>query len=154
MQETEQGARTSVGHIRVEMLGLLREPVPGQRWVSTRQHQTWCPPTDVYETDDCVIVKVEIPGMEEQDFAISLDVKKLSISGVRHDPAAKLGYQQMEILYGHFETQVSLPRAIDVDKIEATYQQGFLHVRLPKAKPRQVPVVTAIPDALPSEKSL
>ena len=76
------------------------------------------------------------------DFVISLDARRLVISGVRHDPSAKLGYQQMEILYGHFETRVHLPRAIDVDKIEAQYQQGFLHVRLPKAKQHQVPVVS------------
>jgi HSP20 family protein len=124
------------------MLGLLREQVPGQRWVSARQHKIWRPPTDVYETDDCVVVKVEIAGMEENDFSISLDAKRLIISGIRRDPAAKLGYQQMEILYGHFETDVHLPRAIDADQIEATYQNGFLLIRLPKAKPLQVPVVS------------
>jgi HSP20 family molecular chaperone IbpA len=48
----------------------------------------------------------------------------------------------MEIPYGQFETTVRLPRAIDQDRIEATYQNGFLKVRLPKAKPRQVPVVS------------
>jgi len=131
-----------VDHIQVEMLGFLREPVPGQHWVSARQHKTWCPPTDVYETDDCVVVKVEIAGMEQRDFSISLDAKQLTISGVRHDPAAKLNYQQMEIPYGQFETTVHLPRAIDLDRIEATYQNGFLKVRLPKAQPRQVPVVS------------
>lgn len=134
--------------IQVEMLGLLREPVPGQRWVSTRQHKTWCPPTDVYETDDCIIVKVDIAGMQERDFSISLDAKELTIGGIRHDPAAKLAYQQMEIPYGQFETTVHLPRAIDQDGIEATYQNGFLKVRLPKARPRQVPVVsTEEPDS-------
>jgi HSP20 family protein len=89
-----------------------------------------------------VVVKVEIAGVEEQDFTISLDGKKLTISGIRRDPAAKLGYQQMEILYGHFETDVHLARAIDEDKIEAMYRNGFLSVRLPKVKPRQVPVVS------------
>jgi len=44
-------------------------------------------------------------------------------------------------LYGQFETDVHLPRAIDEEKIEATYQNGFLSVRLPKATPHQVPVV-------------
>lgn len=141
MEQHAQG-KPSVDHIQVEMLGLLREPVPGQRWVPARQHKIWRPPTDVYETDDCVVVKVEIAGMAEKDFAISLDTKRLIISGIRRDPAAKLGYQQMEILYGHFETDVHLSRAIDTDKIEATYQNGFLSIRLPKIQPRQVPVVS------------
>jgi HSP20 family protein len=123
-----------------EMLTLLGEPVAGQRWVAARQHKAWRPPTDVYETDASVVVKVEIAGMEDQDFEISLDGKRLIINGVRRDPASKLGYQQMEILYGHFETDVYLARAIDEEKIEATYQNGFLVVHLPKAKPRAVPV--------------
>ena len=141
MEKYEQEEASGVDRIHVEMLGLLSEPVPGQRWVSARQHKIWRPPTDVYETDDCTVVKVEIAGMVQEDFSISLEAKTLIISGVRHDPAAKLGYQQMEILYGHFETHVHLPRAVDVEKIEATYQNGFLSVRLPKARPRQVPVV-------------
>ena len=131
-----------MGHIHAEMLGLLRESVPGQRWASPGQLKIWRPPTDVYETDDSVVVKVEIAGMEERDFAVSLDANVLTISGVRNDPAPKLGYQQMEILYGHFETEVHLPRAIDEDRVEATYEDGFLQIRLPKAQPRQVPVVS------------
>jgi HSP20 family molecular chaperone IbpA len=123
------------------MLGYLRESVPGQRWMPTGQQQIWRPPTDVYETDTCIVVKVEIAGMQEKDFVISLDSRRLIISGVRHDPTAKVGYQQMEIMYGHFETDVHVPGAIDQDGIEATYQNGFLSVSLPKAAPRQVPIV-------------
>jgi HSP20 family protein len=143
MRQKEQGGLRGMDRVPAEMLGLLGEPVAGQRWMSARQYKIWRPPTDVYETDDCVVVKVEIAGMAEEDFAIELDGKKLLISGVRRDPAAKLGYQQMEILYGHFETDVHLNRAIDEDRIEATYRNGFLNVRLPKAKARQVPVVSA-----------
>ena len=141
MKQSRQEALEGMGRVRAELAGLLGEPVSGQRWISTRQHKTWRPPTDVYETDDCVVVKVEIAGMDEDDFVVSLDGRRLVISGVRRDPAAKLSYQQMEILYGHFETDVHLSRAIEEDKIEATYRNGFLGVRLPKAKPRQVPVV-------------
>jgi HSP20 family protein len=125
-----------------EMPNFLGERIGPHRRVSARQLKIWRPPTDVYETDDCVIVKVEVAGMHEEDFALSLDGKKLIISGVRRDPAAKLGYQQMEILYGHFETDVRLNRAIEEDQIEAVYENGFLSVRLPKAKPVQVPVVS------------
>jgi HSP20 family protein len=126
---------------QIEMSGLLHDPLPGQRWVSSRQQHTWCPPTDVYETGESIIVKVEVAGMEEEDFAISLDGRNLTISGVRRDPGTKLAYQQMEIAYGQFESHVQLLRAIDEDRIEATYKNGFLLVRLPKAQPRQVPVM-------------
>jgi HSP20 family protein len=133
--------------VRIEMMGLLHEPVPGQRWVSARQPKTWRPPTDVYETDSYIVVKVEIAGMDEQDFDILLDTKRLVITGVRHDPAAKLAYQQMEILYGQFETDVYLPWAIDEEEVEATYRNGFLSVFLPKAQPRQVPVINSEPSS-------
>ena len=142
MTRREEGTPNSTDQVRAEMLTLLGEPVASQRWVAARQHKVWRPPTDVYETDDCVVVKVEIAGMEDEDFQLSLDGKRLIISGIRRDPASKLGYQQMEILYGHFETDVHLARAIEEEKIEATYQNGFLVVRLPKVKPRTVPVIS------------
>jgi HSP20 family protein len=142
MSRKKQGGLTGVDSIHVEMLGMLRESVPGQRRISTRQHKLWCPPTDVYETDDCIVVKVEIAGVEETDFSISLDANKLVVSGVRSDPAEKVGYEQMEIPYGYFETDVHLMRAIEPEQIEATYQNGFLSIRLPKARPRQVPVLS------------
>jgi HSP20 family protein len=142
MTRREETTPNTTDQVCAEMLTLLGEPVASQRWVAARQHKAWRPPTDVYETDDCVVVKVEIAGMEDQDFGISLDGKRLIISGIRRDPASKLGYQQMEILYGHFETDVHLARAIEEDKIEATYQNGFLVVRLPKVKPRTVPVIS------------
>jgi HSP20 family protein len=135
--------RSGVEYIPVERLSMLRETASTQRWVAGRQNRIWRPPTDVYETDECIVVKVEIAGMQGDDFSISLDTKRLTIGGVRHDPAEKLTYQQMEIPYGPFETEVLLPRAIDADKIEATYQNGFLIVRLAKAKPRQVPIVSS-----------
>ena len=124
------------------MMSLLHEPVPSRRWISAKPHKIWRPPTDVYETDNYVVGKVEIAGMDEENFSISLESKTLTISGVRHDPAAKLAYQQMEILYGHFETCVRLPWAIDEESIQATYQNGFLSVLLPKAKPHQVPITS------------
>lgn len=141
MDHQKEGESSNVDQLQAEMMGLLREPIPGQRWAATRQHKIWRPPTDVYETDTCIVVKVEIAGMAEGDFAIALESRRLIISGVRHDPAAKVGYQQMEILYGHFETDVHVPGAIDEEGIEATYQNGFLSVALPKAQPRQVPIV-------------
>jgi HSP20 family protein len=142
MQNQERALR-GMDRIQAEMLGMLGEPVAGQRWISGRQLRIWRPPTDVYETDECIVVKVEVAGMTEEDFAISLDGKRLIIGGVRRDPAAKLAYQRMEILYGLFETTVHLGWAIQEDKIEATYQNGFLSVRLLKARPRQVPVASA-----------
>jgi HSP20 family protein len=127
----------------MENTGLWGESEPAWHKSSLRQHKVWRPPTDVYETEGAVVVKVEIAGMAREDLAVSLDGRKLTIRGVRRDASAKLGYQQMEIQYGYFETEVLVPRAIDEDGVEATYQEGFLSVRLPKAPARRVPVVDA-----------
>lgn len=138
-QERQEGPPGSDPQ-HLEMLALLRDQAAGHPWSSPRPHKIWQPPTDVYETEDHIVVKVEVAGMRAQDFEISLNARRLTISGVRHDLSAKLGYQQMEIQYGSFEAHVHLPKPVEEDDIEATYKGGFLVVRLPKAKPRQVPV--------------
>jgi len=100
----------------------------------------WRPPTDVYETDECAIVTVEIAGLSEGDYQVTLTGRLLIISGERRDPAAKLAYQQMEIRYGRFRTQVLLPWALDLTKQSASYENGFLSVVLRKAQARRVPI--------------
>ena len=122
------------------------EVIPPRRWLPLRHIRTWRPPTDVYETNDCVVVKVEIAGMEEGEFTISLSNRNLTITGVRPDPLAEaegltLSYQQIEICYGEFKTEIYLPWPIVENQIEATYADGFLRVDLPKAKVQKVPVV-------------
>jgi len=135
-----------IEQMEAEMDRLFDEVIPARRWLPLRRTRTWRPPTDVYETDDCVVVSVEIAGMEEGQFTISLSDRNLIITGVRHDPVAEahgltLSYQQMEIRYGEFKTEVYLPWAIVEDEIEATYEDGFLTVVLPKAQAQKVPVV-------------
>ena len=106
--------------------------ISGGHWTLTHHGQIWRPPTDVYETRDSIVVKVEVAGMVEDDFAITFAERTLVIAGVRHDPSAKLGYHQMEIFYGEFRTEVYIPETIDPDSIDASYKDGFLLVVLPK----------------------
>jgi HSP20 family protein len=100
----------------------------------------WRPPTDVYETDDSVVVVVEIAGLGDGDYAVTLSGRTLLISGERHDPAEKLAYQQMEIRHGRFRTQVHLPWALEPQGQQASYVNGFLRIVLAKAQVRRVPV--------------
>jgi HSP20 family molecular chaperone IbpA len=105
------------------------------------QHEAvWRPPTDVYETDESAVVIVEIAGLREGDYDISLLGRTLVISGDRRDPAEKLTYQQMEIRYGKFRTQVYLPWPIDSSAIDVQYESGLLKVKLRKAQVRRIPV--------------
>lgn len=102
----------------------------------TMRSPAWRPPTDVYEIDDAVIVRVEIAGMHETDFSIILDGRYLSIRGVRQDVTERRAYHQMEIRFGEFNVDVEMPAAIDVENVQATYQNGFLKIILPKVRIR------------------
>jgi HSP20 family protein len=100
----------------------------------------WRPPTDVYETENTLIVRVEIPGMRENDFTIELNGRLLSIRGVRQDLDERRAYHQMEIRFGEFFIDIELPFHIEVSQVEAIYNNGFLRVILPRARPRQISI--------------
>lgn len=102
--------------------------------------RTWRPPTDVYETDDAVIVKIEIAGMNPEDIQISYVDRVLSVHGVRQDFDAKLSYHCLEVPYGEFDSEVVLPGNYDEDAIEAKYENGFLRIMLPKMREHRVPI--------------
>lgn len=105
------------------------------------QPHSWRPPTDIYETDEQIIVLVEIAGMMESDISVSFDHNILTISGVRSTPIdERRAFHQMEIPFGDFISQIELPAPIDVDNIEASYDNGFLRVNLPKEKPRRIEI--------------
>lgn len=94
----------------------------------------WSPPTDAYETDKAYIVRVEIAGMREEDFEVTIENHTLHISGSRPDAPARRAYHQMEIRFGKFATSVGLPIPVDVEASRAEYKDGFLTVTLPKEK--------------------
>lgn len=107
--------------------------------IAMRPH-SWRPPTDVFEAEESIVVRVEIAGMREADFAIFLDERTLQIRGVRPDNPERRAYYQMEILFGDFSTEVELPFAVKAEQVEAVYRDGFLRIVLPKAAPQSVHV--------------
>jgi HSP20 family protein len=109
-------------------------------WGVRRHQHLWRPPTDVYETDEAYVVMVEVAGMRESQFSVTLDRQVLSIRGVRSDSPRAHAYHHMEINYGEFATDVRLATAIDASQIQATYSDGFLRVVLPKKPPTQIPI--------------
>ncbi|MCS6908754.1 MAG: Hsp20/alpha crystallin family protein [Anaerolineales bacterium] len=100
----------------------------------------WRPSTDVFETEDALIVRIEVAGMREEDFTILLDSKYLTVRGVRVDTSERRAYHQMEIPFGEFISEVELPFAVDAERIEAVYQAGFLRITLPKKPPQHIPI--------------
>lgn len=100
----------------------------------------WRPPTDVYENEENVVVRVEIAAMREQDFTVTLDGRILVIRGTRADNSDRQAFHQMEIHFGEFVTEFELPYDIAPEKVEAVYQLGMLTVILPKAKPQRIQI--------------
>jgi HSP20 family protein len=126
---------------QAEMDRLYQEMVAPGGWVVVRHTHVWRPPTDVYECDEDVVVRVELAGMKESDFNVSLTDRLLVISGVREDPSPKVAYHQMEVRYGEFRTEVFLHWPVDHARITAIYTDGFLQVTLPKVTAQRVRVV-------------
>ncbi len=100
----------------------------------------WSPPTDVYETEDTYIVRMEIAGMREDDFEVTLENDTLLISGSRADLPERRAYHQMEIRFGKFATAIGVPGPVNVEKALAEYKDGFLTIVLPKSKQNQIKV--------------
>jgi HSP20 family protein len=117
------------------LLETRREILHAVSW-QVRSH-VWSPPTDECETDEAYIVLVEIAGMRDDDFEVSLENSTLLISGIRPDFLERRAYQQMEIRFGKFSTAVNLPGPVNIERAHAEYKDGFLTIVLPKARSHQ-----------------
>ena len=95
----------------------------------------WVPNTDVYVTDEGMVVKVELAGMRGEDLQIATEGNQIRISGERPDGcrATKCSFLVMEINYGAFESVLELPDGYDLSLAKASYQNGFLRIDVPLA---------------------
>lgn len=98
----------------------------------------WSPPTDLYETQNEYVVRVEVAGMSDADFEVLYENGLLIINGARPDVPQRRAYHQMEISTGKFSTTLGLTGPLDVDSARAEYADGFLTVTLPKAAPDSI----------------
>ncbi len=95
----------------------------------------WRPPTDVYETMDNFMIKMDISGIDTSTVKMCLRENVLVISGKRdfNTTHSNTHFYQVEIRYGNFEREISIPKPIIEDKIGAKYKDGLLIIHLPKA---------------------
>ena len=100
----------------------------------------WTPNTDVYTTDEGLVIKMELAGMRSENLQITIEGNKLRISGERPDGcrAAKFNFLAMEIFYGSFENVLEIPSNYDLSLAKAAYQNGFLRIDVPQAVPAPV----------------
>jgi len=104
-------------------------------------------PTEVLESDSEVRFMIEIPGMKPDDLELTVENSVLTVSGEKRwqkeEGKAEGDYHLLERRYGKFARSFTLPQPVDASRIDATYEQGVLTVRLPKteeAKPRRIEV--------------
>ena len=100
----------------------------------------WVPPTDIYETDEHFIMRIEIAGMRDEDFEVAVENNLLMISGNRPDLNERRAYHQMEIRFGKFEIAVEIPVPVEIEQAAAEYKDGFLIIQFPKASPKTIKV--------------
>ncbi len=125
----------------------LWEDFFGEREVMTPE-ATWVPAVDVSETDDAIVVKAEVPGMDPKEIDISFSGDLLTIKGEKKQRTEekKENYHRIETRYGAFSRTIRVPVQVDADKIEASYDKGVLKIVLPKkeeAKPKQIEIKTS-----------
>jgi HSP20 family protein len=128
--------------VEIERLNRMFEAFSGESFGSG----AWVPAIDVYETgDQDVVVKVDLPAMKREDIKVTFENNVLSIEGDRKfvSEVAREQYHRLERGYGAFRRSFTLPTTVDAARVEATYQDGVLTVKLPRreeTRPRQIQV--------------
>ena len=106
---------------------------------------TWAPAVDIYETENELVLKAELPDVEEKDIDVRVENNMLTIRGERkfESKVKEENYLRVERTYGSFSRSFSLPTTVNTEAIKAEYAKGVLTVELPKraeSKPKQVKI--------------
>jgi len=109
---------------------------------------TFVPPVDIYEDENSITLKVEVPGMQEKDLDIKLENNTLTVKGERtfEKEGKEENFHRIGRRYGSFARSFTLPNTVDPESVHATYENGILVIKLAKraeAKPKQIKVNVA-----------
>ena len=113
--------------------------------VEALEGTTWSPAVDIAETDNEIVLKADVPGIDPKEVDIQVQNGTLTLKGERKFEAdvKQDDHRRVERVYGSFQRRFALPQTVDPDKVEAEYRNGVLELRLPKrpeAKPKQIKV--------------
>lgn len=115
------------------------------RWEEFEAVGAWAPKLDFSETKDAFVVKAEVPGVEQKDISVSIQDQMLTVKGEKHKEKEEKDekYHRVERSWGAFARTIALPAGVDTEKVNATFKDGVLSVKLPKtpaAKGTTIPV--------------
>lgn len=107
--------------------------------------RNWDPVVDVYDNDDNIVLKAELPGVDKKDIEVDVKGRVLTLKGERSsdNKMTEDHYYRRERCFGKFERAFNLPVDVELDKIKANYKDGVLEVEIPKPeekKPKQITV--------------
>ena len=105
----------------------------------------WSPVSDVIESKDEIVIKTELPGIDEKNVDVQIESGVLTIKGERNaeKETEEKGFRRVERSYGSFLRTFALPPSVEPEKVSASFTNGLLEVHLPKkegAKPRSIKV--------------
>jgi HSP20 family protein len=126
---------------------LARFGLLGRDWEAQLPATTWNPSVDIFENDNEVVVKAELPGMSAKDIDLRLENNILTLRGERsfEKETKEENYHRIEGQYGAFARSFALPIAVNGDKVTAEYKDGILKVVLPKQEERKLkPISVAV----------
>ena len=114
-------------------------------WKEEGPQRVWSPLVDILERENEVVLKVDLPGVNQNDIDIKVEESTLIIQGERKliQETPHGNYLQIERPYGTFQRTFAIPRMIDQERIKASYKDGVLQVVLPKREevsPKQIAV--------------
>ena len=105
----------------------------------------WHPAVDMFDDDDKIVIKAELPGMDKKDISVDIEDRVLTLSGERNydNEVKEENYYRRERTTGKFKRAFNLPADVDADQIKADFKDGVLNVEIPKPearKPKQITV--------------
>jgi HSP20 family protein len=105
----------------------------------------WAPAVDLYEADRSLILKAELPDVDQNDIELSIDDDRVTLRGQRRlkEEVSEKQFLRMERSYGPFHRTFELPTSVDTEKVKAEFKRGVLTVVMPKkisANSRQIPI--------------
>lgn len=106
---------------------------------SGQVRRRWVPAMDLVETDDCLVLRADLPGLDRKDIEIEIKDRVLTVSGERqaeHEEKQE-GFHRVERSFGRFSRSLELPERIEADAVSARFDRGVLEVRIPKPEERQ-----------------
>jgi HSP20 family protein len=138
-------ARREFSTLQDRMNRIFRESFSPEGSDEALTASNFAPPVDVYEDEHDITLKIEVPGIDEQDINVSIDNHTLTVRGERRfeKDEKEENFHRVERMYGSFSRSFTLSNTVDTEQVSAHYEKGVLKIRLAKkaeAKPKLIKV--------------